>query len=260
MFLLCGSYAVAALGFIFQWQFVTDLWPLRYTNQTTFYFIGSIAAAAAASMLWPLLSREHGAFAGIALNFITIFIPTAIYAFQIGSRSNSLRLFGTVAAINALFGIGLLLWSIRIPFNDQRKMPRTVRWSFVVFVTALILVGGGMVLKVPNILPWDIPVSGLVLYGWMFLGASAYFAYALLRPGWHNSAGQLLGFLVYDLVLIIPFLIMLPRIQPDRMVNLVIYIVVIVCSGVLAVNYLFLNPATRILRVSMSPAATSPVS
>ena len=39
----------------------------------------------------------------------------------------------------------------------------------------------------------------------IFLGSAIYFAYGLQRPVWGNAKGQLLGFLAYDLVLIVPF-------------------------------------------------------
>jgi hypothetical protein len=79
LYLLCGVQALIALGFIFQWAPVVDLWPLPYTHPTTYIFIGSISAAAAASTLWCLLNREDGALAGVSLDYVAIFIPVAIF-------------------------------------------------------------------------------------------------------------------------------------------------------------------------------------
>ncbi|MBN1967167.1 MAG: hypothetical protein JW910_21110 [Anaerolineae bacterium] len=248
MFLVCGVQFVFALGYIFQWPFATQSWPLPYTNQMTFFFIGSIFAAAAASTVWCLMTEEYGALAGVSLDYAAIFIPTSIFAFQISGSSSALRIFSIVALIGAVFGLGMLLWSLRIPIRDPRPMPRLVRWSFVVFIIALVFVGGRMVLKASNILPWDVMTAGQVLYGWMFLGAAAYFAYALVRPSWHNSAGQLAGFLAYDVVLIVPFLLLLPTIDSDRLPSLIIYIGVVSFSGLLAIYYLFINSATRMVR------------
>jgi hypothetical protein len=260
MFLVCGLQAVFALGYIFQWPFATQLWPLPYTNQTTFFFIGSIFAAGAASTVWCLVTKEYGALAGVSLDYTAIFIPTAIFTFEISVSSSALRAFSVVALIGAVFGLGMLLWSLRIPIRDPRPMPRLVRWSFVVFVIALIIVGGRMVLKESNILPWNVMMAGQVLYGWMFLGAAAYFTYALVRPSWHNSAGQLVGFLAYDVVLIVPFLLLLPTIDSDRLPSLIIYILVVSFSGLLAIYYLFINPTTRMVRAATSSAVVDNMS
>jgi hypothetical protein len=248
LFVVCGLQLLFAVGLIFRWPFAIQSWPLQYTNQLTFYFIASIYAAAAASVLWCLVVNEPGALAGVALDYAAIFFPTAIFAYLISGNSSALRNFSVVAALGGLFGLGILLWSIRIPIRDQQPMPRLVKWSFVVFVIALIIVGGQMVLKMPNILPWDVSIQGQVIYGWMFLGAALYFAYALVRPSWGNTGGQLAGFLAYDVVLIVPFIMMFSTVRPEKLPNLIIYIAVVSYSGLLAIYYLFINPATRMFR------------
>lgn len=236
-----------AIAYILQLPFAVRLWPFAYTNQMSFIFIASIFAAAGASTLWCIAAREDGALAGVALDYMLIFAPTGVFVFQI-ARSTALTVFGIVCVIGALFGLGMFLWSYRIPIRDARPMPRLVRSAFVFFIIALIIVGVQMVLKVPNIMPWSITAQASVIYGWFFLGAAAYFAYGLLRPSWHNSAGQLAGFLAYDVVLIVPFLQRLPTIQPGLRLNLIIYTVVVALSGLLAIYYLFINPQTRVGR------------
>jgi hypothetical protein len=85
-----------------------------------------------------------------------------------------------------------------------------------------------------------------VVVGWMFLGAAFYFFYALLRPSWVNSAGQLAGFLAYDVVLIVPFLTRLPTTPPQNRLGLTVYTAVVLYSGLLAIYYLFINKPTRL--------------
>ena len=74
-----------------------------------------------------------------------------------------------------------------------------------------------------------------------FPGTAAYFAYGLLRPSWVNSAGQLVGFLAYDVVLIVPFLTRLPTTPAEFRVGLTIYTAVVIYSGLLAIYYLFIH-------------------
>jgi hypothetical protein len=79
----------------------------------------------------------------------------------------------------------------------------------------------------------------------MFFGAALYFTYAILRPSWLNSAGQLIGFLAYDIVLIVPFLTRLPSTAPEFRTNLTIYTGIVIYSGLLAIYYLFIHKPTR---------------
>jgi hypothetical protein len=71
------------------------------------------------------------------------------------------------------------------------------------------------------------------------------FLYSLLYPRWHNALGQLLSFLAYDLVLIIPFLLLFKTVKPEYMLNLVVYVAVLIYSGAIAVYFLFVNSQTR---------------
>lgn len=250
LFVLAIVQLAAAAALILRVPAVTRLWPFPYTNQTSFMFVASIFAAAAASTLWCLWTNEYWALTGVALDYLTIFTPSAIFVFQLSASSGSipLRNFALIAAGGAAFGLWLLLWSRRIPVRDQRPTPRLVFYSFAFFVVALVTVGGQLVLKTPDVMPWAIPPESRVLYGWFFLGAAAYFAHALFSPTWANAGGQLAGFLAYDLVLIVPFLTLLPTIQDHLRPNLIIYIVVVSYSGLLAIYYLFINPDTRVFR------------
>jgi hypothetical protein len=143
--------------------------------------------------------------------------------------------------------VGLFLATRRLPFRDGRRTPRPVRASFALFAAVLLLVGGALVLKRPNIFPWPIPPEQSVLYGWMFLGAMIYFLHGLFRPRWGNAVGQLVGFLAYDLVLIVPFVRHFAAVDPALRTNLILYVAVLVYSGALAGYYLFVDPQWRIV-------------
>jgi hypothetical protein len=248
LLLVCIVQTLLAIAFFFQLPFAVSLWPYPGTTPLTFIFISSIFLAAAASTFWCLATRTYGALAGVALDYIVILLPVAIYSFQLGARAGdaNLIMYGSACALGAFFGLGLLLWSIRIPIPPLPKLPGMVRWSFVVFIIALLIVSTSLILKVPNIIPWKITPELSVVIGWMFLGAAAYFVYALLRPSWRNAAGQLAGFLAYDVVLIVPFLTRLPTVAPEQRVGLYVYTAIVVYSGLLAIYYLFIHAATRV--------------
>jgi hypothetical protein len=238
--------AVFAIGFIIRPSFATELWVFPDTSGLSFLFIGSIFAAAAASTLWCIWSREYGALVGIALDYLTILIPLSILSFQIAGDRTPVTLFGIVCVLGVLFGAVLLALSIRIPIRDTRSQPMPVRIAFVIFIITLLIVGGSLILK-NNVLPWVVTPEGGVIYGWMFLGALVYFLYAMLRPSWGNSAGQLVGFLAYDLVLVIAFVTRFTApIPPEYVTAHVIYTLVVIGSGLLAFYYLILDPMHRI--------------
>jgi len=185
--------------------------------------------------------------AGIGLDYVAILTPVSALSFQLGASSDSLQLtgYGIACIFGVLFGLSLLFWSIRIPVDSTLPMPSLVRWSFVIFIITLLVVSTRLILRVPNVIPWKITPELSVVIGWMFVGAAVYFVYALLRPSWLNAAGQLVGFLAYDVVLIAPFLTRLSSTAPEHQLGLIIYTAVIIYSGLLAIYYLFIDRSTR---------------
>jgi hypothetical protein len=250
LFFVCTIQFLFAIAFFVQLPLVVNLWHYPGTTPLTFIFISSIFAAAAASTLWVAATENYGALAGIGLDYLIILAPVAIYSFQLGSSAGipGLISYGIACVFGALFGLVLFLWTVRIPMDTTIPMPGLVRWSFVVFIIALLVVSSMLILQVPNIIPWKITPELSVIIGWMFLGAAAYFAYGLLKPSLVNSAGQLAGFLAYDIVLIVPFLTRLPTVAPEQRTGLYIYTAIVVYSGLLAINYLFINKTTRFWR------------
>ncbi len=254
--LIATIQAFVGVGFALSWSFITDLWIFPYTSTLSFVFIGSIFVAAAASTLWCVLMDEMGALLGVGLDYFTILLPVSIFlsAFRFftetgvtSAADSKIFTFAILSLIGALFGIIIIVIARRTPIRDTRPQPKLVRYSFVIFIIALCIVGGALVLKMPNVLPWSVTPQVSVIYGWMFLGAAVYFAYSLVRPSWGNSGGQLAGFLAYDLVLILPFL---SRFSTDIPANFVsghiLYTVVVVYSAVLSVFFLFTHTSRRV--------------
>jgi hypothetical protein len=251
---------LVAIGFFTQMPWTETLWPFNYTGDLSFIFMASIAGAAAASTLWCLYTREERGLAGIALDYAFIFGPLAVFSWQKYNRfpNKDLILIIVAGIAGIAFGIALFLWSRRIPFHQTQPTPRPIRIAFGIFIVALLLLGGALVLKTDGIMPWTLTDDASILYGWFFIGAAIYFIYGLLQPVWGNAGGQLSGFLAYDLVLIIPFLLHFSNVEPELMLNLIIYIAVLVASGALAIYYLFVNPDTRLQRnLSESAVAAS---
>lgn len=239
---------IFAIGFFFQVPFFTALWPFPGTTPLTYIFISSILAASVAAQLWVLGTGQYGAFVGIALDYILIFGALALYVGTLGASTGNPAM--TNLAIGGIGGVitglALLFWSRRFPLDNTVPLPPLVRWSFMIFILALFIVSFRLIRQEPNVIPWTITPEIGVVIGCMFLSAAIYFIYTLVRPSWANAAGQLAGFLAYDLVLIGPFLIRLPAVAPEFRVSLWIYTAVVTYSGLLAIYYLFINPQTRL--------------
>ncbi len=248
LFLVCGVQAILAIAFFLQLPIATNLWPFPGTTPLTFFLVSSFLAAASASTFWAAASKTYGALAGIGLDYLALLIPLSVVSFRLGASSGDAHAtaFGFACGFAVLFGLGLLLWGIRTPIDDTVPMPGPVRWSFIVFVLALVIVGTRLLLKVPNAFPWALTPDLSFVAGLMFLGAATYFVYGLLRPSWLNAAGQLAGFLAYDVVLIGPFLTRLPTVAPEHRAGMIIYTAVVIYSGLLATYYLFIRTSTRV--------------
>jgi hypothetical protein len=233
-----------AIGFVFRQPFATAIWPWE-NGRYSYLFIGSILAAVSAAAIWIGWSGELGALPAGSLNVFVIALTTSIYFFNLAAQGRSDILpFGVASVLMAVISGAAFLWSRRLSLTDQRPTPMPVRVSFGIFIAALFLAGGALALRLP-VFPWDLNPDSSVVFGCIFLGDAFYFLYGLYRPRWGNAFGQLLSFLAYDLVLIVPFVLLFNTVPPERMPNLVVYTAVLIYSGGLAVYYLFIDSKTR---------------
>lgn len=236
---------VSAIGFIFQVPIATSLWPWP-DGRLSYLFIGSILAAVSAAAFWIGWAGELGALPAGSLSVFVISVASSIYFFQLALRDDRPNMipFGVMMILMAIASGASFLWSRRLPLRDSRPTHLLVRISFGIFIVALILAGGALIFRAP-IFPWALNPNSSVIFGCIFIGDAFYFLHGLSYPRWHNALGQLLSFLAYDLVLIGPFLSLFESVKPEYVLNLVVYVAVLIYSGVIAVYFLFINPQTR---------------
>jgi hypothetical protein len=248
-FLIFGGTAdlVLAIGYFFQqpWAINTWLWP---DGRLSYIFIASILAAIAVAMIWISLSGDWGSVPAGALNIFVMLIGMSGFLLLYSQQINQprLRIYAIGMGVFALITLGMFFVTHRLQFPATQRMPRPVRISFGIFVVSLVLTGGALIMKTGRIMPWPLKPETSVMFGWIFLGDAFYFLYAILRPYWTFARAQLWSFLVYDLVLIVPFLGHLQRVPQELLPNLLVYLVVLIYSGSLAVFYLFIHKPTRI--------------
>jgi len=251
-----GASLVLALGYFLQQAWAKALWPLP-EGRLSYAFMAAILAGKAVPLIWIGLSAEWGALVGYAFGFGCMYGLMAIYTFLLYAeqRRQPLLLYGGVTLALSVLCLLLLGVTSRVPIADARHVPRVMRLAFFVEVGVLALVGALLVVQVA-ILPWPLQPESSVLYGFVFFGMALYFGYALFKPEWSHSRGQLLGFLAYDLVLIGPLLGLFAPPGPVSWLGLIAATAIVVGSGLLAVYYLFVQKTTRVWVVTKPPETT----
>lgn len=249
---------VMTVAFLQRWSIAREIWPWTGTysslNGFSSIFIASIAAAIAGSLFWTVWTGDIAAAAGGGINLAITFTGSGLFYAQeyLASREPRLLVATVLSGVLVIGSLMIFQLGQQLPFKDPRPLPRLLRVSFGVLAGLLLLVGTGLVLKLPNVFPWSLSAQASVVYGWIFLGACAYFVYALWRSAWANAGGQLTGFLAYTLVLIYPFLRYLPTVPDRYRFSLIVYILVLLYAGALAIYYLLINPATRLQKVKQT--------
>ncbi len=247
MCVLAAVNAALAVGFFLQASWATALWP--WTSQPLDYVvISSFLAAGAGAVLWIGLTGEWGALTGALIDVGLFNATTAawLWARWAAERDSAVLVRAVVFTLGTAAEIALLRVSLRHPLRDKRPADRVLVTSFWVFAIVLLLAATGLLLQQP-IWPWPLEPTSSTLLGLLFLGSATYFLHALRRPSWHAMKGQLVAFLLYDLVLIQPYLHIADGALSYHLnyASLGIYWAVIAYSSLLAAYYLFLNPATR---------------
>lgn len=244
LLVLGGLVSLAgALGFLFGWPMVTRIWPFLAYGLTP-VFLASILAAIAAPLIWIGLSGEFAALRGGAANLLVSGLGIGVFALSQswGDPAGRVLMFGAIQMAVVLISALLIALCWRIEWVDDRPTPVLVRVAFVVFGLALIVAGTALVLG-QDIFPWPLDRETSTVYGLIFMGNAVYFAYGLQRPVWGNAKGQLVAFLAYDLVLIIPFARLWPAVPS---LSLALYLAVIIGSAALAIWYLAISSTYRL--------------
>jgi len=236
------------LAFAFQNPLATALWPWP-DGRLSYLFIGSILAAASAAMFWIGWTAEWGALPAGSLNILVIALTTALYfTYLSASGRPGLLPYILGGIILSVASLAMFLWSRKIPLRDGRPTPLLVRISFGIYVVSLLAAGVSLVFRLP-IFPWAVNPDSSVIFGCIFLGDAFYFIYGLLKPLWYNALGQLLSFLAYDFVLIVPFLTHFGAVKPEFRLSLTVYTLVLLYSALISIYFLFIHKPTRSWRL-----------
>ena len=226
----------------------TGIWPLGDASVVDLY-LGAYMAAIGASLLWIGISGELRAAVAGAINLTVAYAGLAIAWFVLSEGavdSRPLRTAALLAAVAAVVSAGIAVWFRRFPLGNIRPLPRLLYVSFAGFALLLALVGGAVLLQMPNVFPLELSPVAAALVGCSFLGSATFFLYALAFPVCQNAHAQLWGFLAYDLVLIVPLTLEVNSAAASERPALLLNLVVLVYSSAVAIYYLLVARATRV--------------
>jgi hypothetical protein len=241
-------------GFLLDWQWVTSLWPFIVDETRLGHvFLASITLAIAVPTLWIAASGSIRSAAAGSAELVVTFSAMTIYLFTRSSDGLVPYAIGTGAL--AAIMLGAFIFSQRQPWIDPRPMPGLVQAAFIVFCVVLVVVATQLVTESPRVFPWPLAAESSVMYGFIFYGAAVYFLIGAIERRWAAAKGQLMGFLAYDLVLIVPFLRHFGNVAPEHRASLIVYTGVLVISGGLAIKFLFVDARTRVIRPRAGPSA-----
>ncbi|HET7718046.1 MAG TPA: hypothetical protein VFK86_20655, partial [Bauldia sp.] len=235
--LLSGTtFLVFAFGFHGRMQWAMSFWPsASYLGESGFssLFVGAILAAIGAGAVYAAWLGDMRAATGGALALLVatagMAVSTAVYL--AASPSPDLRIHVVAFAAIALLAGLLLIASLRLPQVDRRPIPRLVRIAFWIFSALLVITGTMLVMRTAGVFPWPLQPLSSVLYGCMFLGFAANYGYAALWGKMADAKVSLLGFLVYDAVLIVPFIRHFAVVADEYRFSLAFYTAVLVFSA-----------------------------
>jgi hypothetical protein len=253
------AFAVMAAVLITADPVVTAFWPWPETGMS-FVFLGSITASVATVWATVALSGELAALAGVGLNIVVAGAPAVVFLGWQAASGTRDDLGAALALATASSVFGFWLWSVTrsLPIHDPRPMPSIVRRAYVAVVITLIVAGVTLVMQ-RQVFPWMLNPSSATMFGCIFLGAAVFFANAVHSGRWAVAAPALWGFLVYDIVLFVPYgrLLFADSAavndmygdgQRINLTSLTIYMSVLAASTLLALNAALVDPATRLWR------------
>ncbi len=250
---------VFALGLYFVRPAAMRLWIWPETPPLGCAFVAAVLAGGAAPLLWIGFSGHLPAIRAAMLTGIVANTGIALHLFTRRALPGNERYlpFAGLFAFGAILAGSLFALASRLPATGDRSSPPIIRWAFLLFSAILFPVGVGLVLDWPHVFPIPLTPDMAAVYGWFFLGSFAYYLYGFCRPSRLNSIGQLLSFLIYDLLMIPAYGTAWSLIYPEDRTSLFVYLAVLLTSAVFCAYFLFVDPRTRLFvsRASLQPTA-----
>lgn len=232
--------AVFSLGLLLRFEPAQRVWIWPAAPEPNHAFVGSVALAVAAQMLWIARTGWLAALGPSAWNLIVFAGGASQALFRSASYGSDgrVRAYAWLAAGAALAGVGVLFALRRARPGGDVHASRAVRLAFGSFAVLLVSIGTALLLGAPRVFPWPLGPDAAQVYAWIALGSAVFFAHLALTPSARSARGALLGFLAYDVAVLLPLTNHAWRCPPGHGLSLAVYLAVVLLSGALAVRTL----------------------
>ncbi|MGE0499357.1 MAG: hypothetical protein AB7I79_08875 [Rhizobiaceae bacterium] len=241
-FLVAGATAaMVAGGFTLRVPAMVDLWPWADTP-LSFAFLGAVMAALAGGSLWIGLSGDWRSAVPSLFGLLLISAASAGYLWWLDQDDGvgDLEVQIAVMAAGASFALIMLFLAKGGDPNLSRMAP-LARFSCLFYGLALGFVGYALIERWDTVFPWALQPETSTVFGIVFAGLAVIY----LLTAWNGERGGgivvMLGFLVYDALLLPRLLPLVSSITPELLPSLIAYVVVLIYSAAVAVDFLFLG-------------------
>ncbi|MEO7117484.1 MAG: hypothetical protein ABIZ34_00780 [Candidatus Limnocylindrales bacterium] len=251
-FVMAIVAAALSVGLLLRLPTATSIWPVAVTP-LTYTFLSAYVLAAVAVLLWVAFTGEIAGLAGIGLTTAVAMAGTAVNLFGLLPSRPDLGPNALLAAIIGVGGLAAFVLGRRLPLRDRRLTSPRVRAACLVVTASLLTLAIPLLLRFPDVMPWEIDLDSGALIGCLFLGSAAYFARATLRPSWPDATGPLAALLAYDVVLTLPLMAHIPVARPQHLAVLYAYIAILITSAILGVYLFLIDRRTRVGTTSALP-------
>lgn len=241
---------VYALALYFQIQLAADLWVWPKSLPLARAFAGAWIAGGLIPLIWSGLTGHFAPLRSLALAGIVATGGSAILLFNKHNLAGNERYlpFSLIFLIAFIVIIFVFIKGRQVPASRDNAVSPVVRWVFLLFTFLLVYFGIALLLDTPNIFPIQLSTDLGAMYGCFFLGSSAYFFFGFLKPTRFWTVGPMLSFLVYDLLLIPPYLKYATVVPAQFQTSLTIYLGVLISSALFCGYYLIFDPRTRVFK------------
>jgi hypothetical protein len=227
-------FTIIGAGLAFGQDWGTFIWPWP-DGKLTYLVAASIVGPVGICSLYAAWTQNfRAAIAGGIALVVCAAGAAFVIAETIGRGAHA-----TGTALVALGGLALIAWCAANTPKDSLAAPKGARLALSAVALVLITVSTFLLTKFPTVFPWPLKPETSLLYGALFFGLFIAFAYAMWTGAWGDAELLLIGLLVYDLILIGPFLQHFGKVLPEHALSLKIYVAVLVITAPVAAYYLF---------------------
>lgn len=187
------------IGFGFLVVGMSFIWGLA-TPWFTSFFIGSAFISFSVALLWIGIFQSYRAFVPIGIGALISFGGMGIYLLRIENY------YGEYCLYVALLFLWLFFLGLKWRQRKTDYLPFSVQCLFGLILTLALIEGLYLVIPISSYFVWVLTHEFSVLYGWILIGCAIIFAGALAVPTWEIGYPLLYGLLIFDLLIIGPFL------------------------------------------------------